>query len=138
MSDLAHLKSLLAEATSRDWEITPDMFGRVPPKDGPIVIHFTDVDLDGDDQPHDYGQDICEMSDTQNDEANARLIVAAVNALPELIERVERLEGALKEIALCERYAAAADSSYEYEMRQIELSRLIQTRAALKGADDAR
>ena len=38
-------------------------------------------------------------SDGVQFEANAALIVAAVNALPELVERVKRLEGALKAIA---------------------------------------
>ena len=43
---------------------------------------------------------------------NAALIVAAVNALPELLERVKRLEADLQVIAFGWRYVAEPDNSF--------------------------
>jgi hypothetical protein len=68
---------------------------------------------------------------------------AAVNALPELIERVERLEGALKELhhAVCGEtgFAAAVRSVSKtpYPWPALDFADE-RARAALKGADDAR
>lgn len=75
------------------------------------------------------------VCDTVINRRDAALIVAAVNALPELIAMAresERLREALAEIARCNQYMSEADTNYEYEMRQIELCRLIKTRTALK------
>lgn len=54
-----------------------------------------------------------------------------LSALRQRDAELVRMREALKEIARCERYLSEADTSYEYEMRQIELCRFIKTRAAL-------
>jgi len=92
MTELEELKKLLAEATERPWEAAVDHEYVM----SPIVIHHYDVDADADGDPRDYGKDICEMCDTGQEDANAALIVAAVNALPKLIARVEEMEAELE------------------------------------------
>ena len=88
---------------------------------------------DGDDALEDLFGMALEGKDTLKRAVDLRNKVrAAVNALPGLIARVEEMEAALQEIARCERYLSEADTNYEYEMRQIELCRLIKTRAALR------
>jgi serine phosphatase RsbU (regulator of sigma subunit) len=100
MTNQPDFRKLLEEASGLPWEIVPDYHGNVPPQDGKLItIHFYDVDADNDGRACDFGHDICEMSDTKNDEANALLIVAAVNALPAHLARIAELEAAVREIS---------------------------------------
>jgi hypothetical protein len=69
--DIAHLRNLLLEASPRPWFIDDDL----KDANGDLVYH---ADFTAEGQP------------------NPTLIVAAVNALPELLERIAELEAALQ------------------------------------------
>jgi hypothetical protein len=124
MTTLDELEKLLAEATQGEWYRSNNM-DYVVGEDGPIAE--------------------CEPIEGyfRKHVANGALIVAAINALPGLIEsarRVERLEAALKPFAEFEEAIRQSykthrdtDSFYIYNMTAILMGDLRRARAALKG-----
>ena len=108
MTDLKELKKLLAEALPTPWKALSD--------DGTF-----DIASDGIPENEDRYAWIGEV----DEEPNAALIVAAVNALPELLAKVKRYEAALN---LVQENVEASASSYQVRVETI--SRVV--RAALK------
>jgi len=85
MSDLAELRNLLDAATPRPWATRHGFTTLIdPPRDGLRRAALADCAMS-----HGLGS----AGDT--DRANAALIVAAVNELPRLLDRIEALEKAL-------------------------------------------
>ena len=106
------LKKLLAAATPGPWKIErgkrciqgPDT------RDGdPLVL--TSMMGGATKWSHSPYSEYCVPGMKEGD-ANAALICAAVNALPELLERVKRLEADLQVIAFGWRYVAEPDNSF--------------------------
>ena len=97
------LEKLLAEATPGPWRTVGDgsrnMAGvHAGPHDSDdSYLLFTLYNDPNDDGPMGNGGLLPET--VERWKADARLIVAAVNALPELVAKVKRLEGALETIA---------------------------------------
>ena len=81
MINADELKRLMGEARPLPWRVQPA---------SDVYTHIIR-----------YGENgfICQLPQAQSCAANAALIVAAVNALPELLAKVKRLEEALKKIA---------------------------------------
>ena len=81
MINADELKRLMGEARPLPWRVQPA---------SDVYTHIIR-----------YGENgfICQLPQAQSCAANAALIVAAVNALPELLARLERYDDALDEIA---------------------------------------
>lgn len=112
MTTLDELAKLLAAATPGPWKIErgkrciqgPDT------RDGdPLVL--TSMMGGATKWSHSPYSEYCVPGMKEGD-ANAALIVAAVNALPELLARVKRLEADLQVIAFGWRYVAEPDNSF--------------------------
>ena len=88
MTEIQRLRELLAKATERPWDVGDPTRG-----DSPLMVYCNDT----------TGQRIADLTNEytfhseEEKAANAALIVAAVNALPGLLDRVERMEEALRD-----------------------------------------
>ncbi len=106
MTTLDELRALLSEATQRPWQTKNIPYNKL---DDPCIFSGA------------TGQYVCQLvydqqSITQRPEvdADAALIVAAINALPELLDRVERLEADMQVIAFGSRIVANADNTLSH------------------------
>jgi hypothetical protein len=123
MTDTQALRDMLAAATKGPWELTErhDYYEILGPRDradwygrkGVWAVAYADTDR-------------------EDQEANAALIVAAVNAMPGLLDEVEGLRAALR---------AMVDEKCDYMCRNLlgdpeQQHTIKQARAALGGRDD--
>lgn len=94
MSDeTTRLRALLERATQAPWEVTEIRDGRQPEGVEELGV-FAPCDVRSYQKPDEtwHGALICRGMDGPTRAANAALIVSAVNALPGLLDRVERAE----------------------------------------------
>ncbi len=83
---IAELRALNEARKHGDWTV---MWLTVNGQEFPTSIHACDVDADEDGNAKDYGADICDIADTEHDEANAAFIVAFANHASALLDAAE-------------------------------------------------
>ena len=131
MTDLQELKKLLGKATAGPWHFNED--ARSINSDQWLAEGASEY------RPCIVTLPVWHAAHSYEQKHNAALIVAAVNSLPALIERVEELERALQELYDCGCVAidalddAPADVFDESEAQKLE-DALHEARAALQGA----
>ena len=101
-SETTRLRALLERATQTPWEVTEIRDGRQPEGVEELGV-FAPCDVRSYQKPDEtwHGALICRGMDGPTRAANAALIVAAVNALPGLLdaaERAERAEARVREL----------------------------------------
>lgn len=89
--NLEEVKERLREIQGGDWEI---IYEKGPNSERwavefPVRIHAYDVDADEDGRACDYGADVCEIVDTDRDEANAQFIKHAPTDMRALLALVK-------------------------------------------------
>jgi hypothetical protein len=92
MSTNDDLRELLAKATPGPWEVSAAICGQHHTET--VAIYHRDRSK-GFDFIHEVVESGCKCGDDAISEANAALIVAAVNALPALLARLDSLAGEL-------------------------------------------
>lgn len=93
--DIKELERLLAEATPEPWQVEQSL----NEKDYVRIIGGIDGDAYDDGSPRGICTHVVDVLDNNDEQANAALIVAAVNALPELLAERKRHIEALGNIA---------------------------------------
>jgi uncharacterized protein (UPF0335 family) len=133
MSTNDELRGLLAKATPGPWEVSGALCGDHGTET--VSIYHTDTSK-GFRHIHEVVETGCVCGDEAVTPANAALIVAAVNALPALLDRIEALEGDNGNLEQAYRLAIARAERAETENARLREALRTIAEAAPKGRHD--